>query len=213
MNEPITITVHGHPAPQGSKRAFAIRKGGVLTGKAAVIESSHDRVKSWRQAVMDAALGAMGEREAMDGPLEVHMTFYLPRPKDHYGTGRNAHVLKPSAPPYPVKPPDCGKLARATEDALSTPVSTCSARSSPLSSYDQGRTASGHRRHPRHPCLPLLRGRDPGPDRHNPRRLRCLHSGPGRTRRDAEDAELEILTGRGFDLVKISIETKEEPLW
>ena len=64
---PITITVHGRPAPQGSKRAFAVRgKGGVPTGRVAVIESSHDRVKSWRQAVVDEAraafAGARGHR-------------------------------------------------------------------------------------------------------------------------------------------------------
>lgn len=45
----ITITAYGVPAPQGSKRAFAVRgKGGAPTGRVAVIESSHDRVKSWR---------------------------------------------------------------------------------------------------------------------------------------------------------------------
>lgn len=55
MTQPITFTVHGRPAPQGSKRAFAVRgKGGVPTGRVAVIESSHDRVKSWRQAILDA---------------------------------------------------------------------------------------------------------------------------------------------------------------
>jgi hypothetical protein len=53
----VVITVYGTPAPQGSKRAFAVRgKGGAPTGRVAVIESSHDRVKSWRQAVVDAAL-------------------------------------------------------------------------------------------------------------------------------------------------------------
>lgn len=117
MSDLITITVHGRPAPQGSKRAFAVRSKGVPTGRVAVIESSHDRVKSWRQAVMDAAT-AVKAWPALDGPLEVTMTFVLPRPASHYGTGKNAHRLKPAAPVWPVKPPDCGKLARATEDAL-----------------------------------------------------------------------------------------------
>ena len=44
--QPIVITVFGKPAPQGSKRAFAVRgKGGIPTGKIAVIESSRDRVQ------------------------------------------------------------------------------------------------------------------------------------------------------------------------
>ena len=118
MAEPVTITVCGTPAPQGSKRAFAVRgKGGVPTGRVAVIESSHDRVKSWRQAVIDAAEAASA-CTFLRGPLEMHITFWLARPKSHYRTGRNAHLLRDSAPPHPAKPPDLSKLVRATEDAL-----------------------------------------------------------------------------------------------
>lgn len=123
MNDPVTIRVYGTPAPQGSKRAFAIRKGGVPTGKVAVIESSHDRVKSWRQAVIDAAQEVSAptlvkERLPLDGPLAVSICFFLKRPQSHYSTGRNAGILKPTAPPYPSGMPDLGKLARSTEDAL-----------------------------------------------------------------------------------------------
>lgn len=112
----ITITVLGRPAPQGSKRAFVIR-GGPRKGQAAVIESSHDRVKSWRAAVIDAALDA-GFDAPLTGPLDVTMTFALPRPKGHYRTGRNSDLLKPSAPAWPSGTPDLSKLCRATEDAL-----------------------------------------------------------------------------------------------
>ena len=31
----------------------------------------------------------------MEGPLEVRLVFYFSRPLSHYGTGRNANVLKP----------------------------------------------------------------------------------------------------------------------
>lgn len=118
----ITISVQGQPAPQGSKRAFAVRgKGGVPTGKIAVIESSHARVKSWRQAVLEAALLAVadsGDPIPVSGPLEVEMTFIMPRPKSHYASGRNAGQLRRSAPRWPSTTPDLSKLIRATEDAL-----------------------------------------------------------------------------------------------
>jgi Holliday junction resolvase RusA-like endonuclease len=117
MSGPVTIRVYGTPAPQGSKRAFAIRKGGVPTGKVAVIESSHDRIKAWRQAVIDEAI-QVKNWPALDGPLAVSICFFLKRPQNHYGTGRNAGTLKPTAPPYPCGTPDLGKLARSTEDAL-----------------------------------------------------------------------------------------------
>ncbi len=119
--QPIVITVHGKPAPQGSKRAFAVRgKGGVPTGRVAVIESSHDRVKSWRQAVIDAALGANRPEEnwPLEGPIRIGLIFALPRPKGHFRTGKNAHLLRESAPRFPVGVPDLSKLLRATEDAL-----------------------------------------------------------------------------------------------
>lgn len=109
----VAVTVYGTPAPQGSKRAFVGR-----SGKAFVIESSHDRVKSWRQAVVDE-VRARDRAFRFDGlALEVSMTFYLPRPKSHFRTGRNAHLLRDDAPVYPSGKPDLSKLARATEDAL-----------------------------------------------------------------------------------------------
>jgi Holliday junction resolvase RusA-like endonuclease len=111
----VTLTVYGHPAPQGSKRAFALRKNGVLTGKAAVIESSHDRVKSWRLAVIDAI---PPESNSFAEPVTVRMVFSLRRPLSHYQTGANSHLLRASAPARPGKAPDLSKLCRATEDAL-----------------------------------------------------------------------------------------------
>jgi Holliday junction resolvase RusA-like endonuclease len=115
---PVTITVHGRPAPQGSKRAF-MGKRTDGTPVARVIESSHDRVKSWRQAVIDAAGNDPWRGPPLTGPLEVSMRFWLPRPKGHYRTGRNAHLLRDAAPAYPHGTPDLSKLCRATEDALS----------------------------------------------------------------------------------------------
>lgn len=121
----LTIVARGHPAPQGSKRGIAIKRGGVYTGKVAMIESSQDRVRTWRQDVKDAAEKAMtahyqatGTWFPLDGPLTAAITFTLPRPKSHFGTGRNAHILKPSAPAAPAGVPDLSKLLRATEDAL-----------------------------------------------------------------------------------------------
>ena len=32
----------------------------------------------------------------LSGPLEATLLFYFKRPKNQYGTGKNAHVLKPA---------------------------------------------------------------------------------------------------------------------
>jgi Holliday junction resolvase RusA-like endonuclease len=112
----VSFTVYGTPAPQGSKRAFVGK-----SGKAHVIESSHDRVKSWRQAVIDQVRsdGWIVPPFPYSGPLEVTMVFYFKRPQGHWRTGRNAHLLRDSAPAYPFGKPDLSKLARSTEDAIS----------------------------------------------------------------------------------------------
>jgi crossover junction endodeoxyribonuclease RusA len=54
----------------------------------------------------------------LEGPVRVVADFYLPRPKGHYGTGRNAGRVRDSAPGYPEHRPDLDKLARALLDGL-----------------------------------------------------------------------------------------------
>ncbi|HEY0889344.1 MAG TPA: RusA family crossover junction endodeoxyribonuclease [Nocardioides sp.] len=115
MNE-LTINVVGAPAPQGSKRAF------VVNGRAVMAESSK-KVKPWRQDVKSAVEDLHEVVPALDqlpftGPLEVVIDFYLPRPGYHFGTGRNAGVLKANAPTHVDKKPDADKLLRSTLDGL-----------------------------------------------------------------------------------------------
>ncbi len=48
------------------------------------------------------------------------MVFTFARPKSHYRSGKNAHLLRDDAPSAPANHsgPDLSKLARSTEDAL-----------------------------------------------------------------------------------------------
>ena len=115
------IVARGSPTPQGSKRAFQPRrKDGTPAGKPRVIEQTHDRLKSWRAAVVDAALEATrnGQVPPLRGPLIAAVTFTLKRPRSHFRTGRYATLLRDDAPPYPAGTPDSSKLLRAAEDAL-----------------------------------------------------------------------------------------------
>lgn len=116
----LTFTVAGLPAPQGSKRGY------VVNGRAVMVESSK-RVKPWREAVKQAALDARDDWrvgwfndhwQPLRGALMLTVVYTLPRPKSHYRTGRNAHLLRDSAPKWPTGKPDGDKLDRATLDAL-----------------------------------------------------------------------------------------------
>jgi len=94
----LSITVHGCPAPQGSKRHV---------GRGVMVESSK-AVQPWREAVKYAALAAIAKTPAwqpLDEPISLFVTFYLKRPKKP----------KMSAP---ASAPDLSKLIRSTEDAL-----------------------------------------------------------------------------------------------
>ena len=53
-------------------------------------------------------------------PIHLVLRFTVERPKSHYGSGRNADKLKPSAPAFPASKPDVLKLARGVEDALTS---------------------------------------------------------------------------------------------
>ncbi len=51
-------------------------------------------------------------------PLSIAITFRVARPPGHWGKGRNAGRLVPSAPPFPRGKPDIDELARSTLDSL-----------------------------------------------------------------------------------------------
>lgn len=122
MSDPITITIPGIPAPGGSKRAFALRRrDGSLVRRADgspvinVTDAGGERTKNWR-AVCALAARQQYQGPPLTGPLMVHFTFLMPRPKGHYRS--DGVRLRPSAPTEHTKKPDRTKLLRSTEDAL-----------------------------------------------------------------------------------------------
>lgn len=111
----LEIIVRGDPAPQGSKKGFY----NAQLGRVVLVEMSN-KVKPWRQEVTAAGIEARGEAPALDCALLLEMVFTSMRPKSHYRTGRNAHLLRDGVPVQPTSTPDLSKLARSTEDALKT---------------------------------------------------------------------------------------------
>ena len=84
------------------------------------VTDDNTKSRSWKTEIAQAAGLAMtgAGRSLYRGPLDVTFTFYRRRPKGHFGSGRNANVLKASADRWPITKPDVLKLARAAEDAL-----------------------------------------------------------------------------------------------
>jgi Holliday junction resolvase RusA-like endonuclease len=107
--------VYGIPGPQGSKKGFYNK----ATGRVQMVESSA-KVKPWRDDVRKAALDLLDGVDTLNCPVIAEMIFTAVRPKGHYRTGRNAHLLRDNAPIRPATKPDVSKLARSTEDALTS---------------------------------------------------------------------------------------------
>lgn len=130
--ESLTFEVVGEMKPGGSKTARPLfRKDAANPGRVIAITTktgmpivnvSDDRVaKPWMSEVAGVAVQEWGPRDecALDEPLAVKLVFYFKRPDSHFGTGRNAGILKDSAPLYPATSGhDLDKLARSTLDAM-----------------------------------------------------------------------------------------------
>lgn len=106
----LEFSVRGIPAPQGSKRHV---------GRGIMVESSK-KVRPWRDAVRAEAVAHWGfiGHVPLDEPVRVQMVFTFLRPASHYRTGKNAGIVRDTAPRAPQGVPDLSKLIRSTEDAM-----------------------------------------------------------------------------------------------
>ena len=98
--------------PQGSVKAFGSR----------VVANNEHALGSWRSDVASAAQRAKPADWDINAAISLRCEFVFPRPLSHYGTGKNATKLKPSAPRYHVKTPDVDKLVRGVADSIGDAV-------------------------------------------------------------------------------------------
>jgi Holliday junction resolvase RusA-like endonuclease len=105
----IRFVVPGLPVAQGSKRHV---------GNGIMVETAREKLMPWRDAIIYAARARSAELRFPTGPINACLHFYFPRPKSHYRTGRNSHLLKDSATEYKSTKPDLDKLVRAALDAI-----------------------------------------------------------------------------------------------
>lgn len=110
----VTFRVPGIPQPRGSKRAMPNRAGG-----RPLMVDTNAKSKPWMAAIASAAQEAMDGRDLMQGCVRLGVQLMFPRPKSHYRTGRNSHLLRDDAPSRKASKPDCSKVLRAVEDAMS----------------------------------------------------------------------------------------------
>jgi Holliday junction resolvase RusA-like endonuclease len=109
-SEPIVrrITVHGYVTPKA--RARVLKNGHSYT-PTATREAEFRIAQAWREAYPSVPPAA--------GPVALHVLVVRSRPKSHYGTGRNAGVLKASAPGlWVTTKPDLDNYVKTAQDGL-----------------------------------------------------------------------------------------------
>ncbi len=114
----VRFFVSGVPVPKGSMRAFRLPSSARV-----VMTHANARTKPWQSAVAVAASearAALTTHGELTGPLIVRLVFNMPRPKGHYGSGKNAQKVKAGAPVRPIGKPDLDKLARLVLDACTS---------------------------------------------------------------------------------------------
>ena len=106
-----TAVVYGAPQAMGSKRAFISKK----TGRAHVTDEKGAKLKTFQEGMRDAMRDCKPAEPSL-APFSYSLEIVLPRPKDHFGSGKNAGKLKPSAPQLCLTKPDGDKVLRAILD-------------------------------------------------------------------------------------------------
>jgi Holliday junction resolvase RusA-like endonuclease len=122
----IQFFVSGIPRPGGSKKAFPIHTGkfklnkkgkSVEIVKVVVSDAGGQKNKDWRSSVIEACRSVFTSIP-LRVPVKLSVIFYMPYRKGDFRTGKNKNFLKKDAPKIHDKKPDCLKLLRSTEDAL-----------------------------------------------------------------------------------------------
>ena len=146
MSDKIEFIVYGEPRPKGSKNAFVCNfpygkdKGKVAARRRALatamlkdpwvwrpmttLSEVSKGLKPWEAAVKkQAKLKMASEPAPWEGPIRMTMIFFMKRPMAHFGSGKNAGVIKERyVDALPLKVPDLSKLFRAAEDGLNEVV-------------------------------------------------------------------------------------------
>jgi Holliday junction resolvase RusA-like endonuclease len=109
----ISFFVAGIPKAQPRPRAFARMLPG---GKAIARVYEAGTAEGWKSAIAIAAKPFI-PATPLEGPIQVNISFYFPRPKAHF---RKNGELKPESPAWHTGRPDRDNLDKAVLDALTT---------------------------------------------------------------------------------------------
>lgn len=107
MSEQIKITVLGNPTPQKRHRSTSRH------GKTRQYDPSSGDKDNFAWLIREQA-----PPKLLTTALRVDAFFFFARPKSHYRTGQNSHLLKDSAPEWHTSKPDRDNCDKFVLDSL-----------------------------------------------------------------------------------------------
>ena len=108
----ISFFVPGQPVTKGSAKSFYNPRAKRIV----TMQDNAARQKPWVSMISFCAQEA--GCKITDAPISMVLVFCMPRPKSHYGTGKNAGKLKDNAPIWHTSVGDIDKLQRCVLDSL-----------------------------------------------------------------------------------------------
>ena len=118
----LDVFVRGGPKAQPRVKPYArqFEKDGKLIARAGVYTpgTASDWKSLVRHAIRELPWDGPLPRCEQHDPVRIVLRYRFLRPRSHFGSGRNAAVLKPSAPRWHVSKPDLDNLNKAIYDTL-----------------------------------------------------------------------------------------------
>lgn len=106
-----SAVVYGSPQAMGSKRGFYVKN----LKRVVITDEKGKKLKTFQEGLREA-MRECKPGSVLLGPVAISLELVMPRPKGHFGTGRNARVLKSNAPDLCTTKPDADKVLRAILD-------------------------------------------------------------------------------------------------
>lgn len=107
--EKIKLEIYGNPIALKRHRTYRSETGANI---------NIDPSKSDKEVMLWKAIAQKKPKKPFDCPLKLTCIFYMPRPKSHFGTGKNSGVIKAKAPVFHTSKPDNDNLQKFILDAL-----------------------------------------------------------------------------------------------
>ena len=108
----ITLTIPGKPIAKARPKFY--RRGKSV--------GTYNSQETEEGRFLLEAMSQLNGHQIITGPIKLKAYFFMPRPKGHYGTGRNAGKLKDSAPEKHITKPDTDNLLKFIKDCLNKHV-------------------------------------------------------------------------------------------